>query len=753
MSIMLSIDKNNTKTSNKLEINYFDTLEDIVEQTCTYNYSPFIFKDGLRKGENFMGATLLIIDVDDGFSIDEAKEKLAGYKSIIVTTKSHQLGEKNGKPIKKCDRYRIFIQLQEEIYDKEVYKKVISKLIEDFNGDRACKDIARFYYHNPKQLVYKIDGDEFYDISKYVVEDEASSSTIIDKQTSEKIVLGSGTLVVNDKEKSFSIGEWATLMPDKGKEMVHCPLSPEKHKNNDAQPSCQMTRNKGFLNFKCFACGSSGYYNSSSSETKAEKGKSKIPVFDKNSCIADIKIGLKDVSSIIDEYIKFLPSADELSNDYDILGNIFSNGIFEIKTFEQTLHIGYEGKWYKIGNREKEALSLVKPIIEKTFGYKIRVASSLIKEIHTELLVEYKKLDSYLLDESIYINLENLVIAISKSGEIIENDLSLDYGFRWQLPFSYDKDAKCPLFEQFLQTSIGAEDTIKVLQEYMGYIFLSHKTFNLEKALWLLGSGANGKSVLTATLRYVYGEENVSYLDLPELENEEKRTMLNGKILNISQDATNNMNESSYKTMVSGEKIIARELYKGSFILNSVPKIIIATNEMPKIRNGLDAFIRRTIIIPFDNVVPEAQRDIHLHAKLKEEIAGIFNFALEGLKRLIQQGHFTKSLQIENALKNFRGESDILDDFFTANPITIASKEDGRYIHQTELLKKLSQWCKENGIRNSYSSPRRLANDIANRYSYSVYKNNSIYGIRGYWNKNVEMIVSNVPSEKSDYAL
>ncbi len=73
--------------------------------------------------------------------------------------------------------------MQEEIYDKEVYKKVISKLIEDFNGDRACKDIARFYYHNPKQLVYKIDGDEFYDISKYVVEDEASSSTIIHKQT------------------------------------------------------------------------------------------------------------------------------------------------------------------------------------------------------------------------------------------------------------------------------------------------------------------------------------------------------------------------------------------------------------------------------------------------------------------------------------------------------------------------------------------------------------------------------------------
>lgn len=93
-----------------------------------------------------------------------------------------------------------------------------------------------------------------------------------------------------------------------------------------------------------------------------------------------------------------------------------------------------------------------------------------------------------------------------------------------------------------------------------------------------------------------------------------------------------------------------------------------------------------------------------------------------------------------------------MDDFFTANPITIASKMVGIYVI-SELLKKLSQWCKENGIRNSYSSPRRLANDIANRYSYSVYKNNSIYGIRGYWNKNVEMIVSNVPSEKSDYAL
>lgn len=751
MSIMISVDKNNTKTSNKLEIDYLNTFEDIVKVTRTYNYSPFIFKDDIRKGENFLGATLLIIDVDDGFSIDEAKEKLAGYKSIIVTTKSHQLDEKNGKSIKKCDRYRILIQLEEEIYDKEVYKKVISKLIEEFNGDRACKDIARFYYHNQKQIVYKIAGDKFYDISKYVVEDKASSSIIIENKNSEKIVLGSGTIVVNDKGKSYSVNEWIEQMPDKGKELVHCPLSPEKHKNNDADPSCQMTRNKGFLNFKCFACESSGYYNSSLSESKIEKSQSKIPDFDKSSCIADIKMGLKDVNNIVTEYLKFLPSANEVLNAKGILLNILKNGIFDIKAFEQTLHIGYEGKWYKIGNREKEAFLLVKPIIEKTFGYIKRVESSLIKEVHSELTVEYKKLDSYLLDESIYINLENLVIAISKSGEITENDLSLDYGFRWQLPFRYDKEAKCPLFEEFLQTSIGAEDTIKVLQEYMGYIFLSHKTFNLEKALWLLGSGANGKSVLTATLKYVYGEENVSYLDLPELENEEKRTMLNGKILNISQDATNNMNESSYKTMVSGEKVIARELYKGSFILNSVPKIIIATNEMPKIRNGLDAFMRRTIIIPFDNVVPEAQRDIHLHSKLKEEIAGIFNFALEGLKRLMQQGHFTKSIQIENALKNFRGESDILDDFLTANPIKPSSKEEGRYIYQTELLKTLSQWCRENGIRNTYSSPRRLANDIANRYSLHVYKNNNIYGIRGCWNKKPILSGPNEPSELSDY--
>ena len=198
------------------------------------------------------------------------------------------------------------------------------------------------------------------------------------------------------------------------------------------------------------------------------------------------------------------------------------------------------------------------------------------------------------------------------------------------LPLKCDKIENESIAESLFDfgINVGRKRAIKVLQEYLGYVFLPHSHLNIEKALWLVGTGSNGKSVLTSLLKYVFGDDNISYLNLPELNDDEKRGMLKGKILNITQDASNRVDPSSYKTIVSGEKLIFRELYKGSSLLKSAPKLIIATNELPRVTSGVDAFMRRVILIPFNNVIAEEDRDLELGNKLQGEIEGIFNFAL-----------------------------------------------------------------------------------------------------------------------------
>lgn len=72
-------------------------------------YSPFFFKDKTKKSENWNNENqnILILDIDDGLTIDKAKEIFKGFKYFICTTKSHQK-EKKGLV---CDRFRIILPI------------------------------------------------------------------------------------------------------------------------------------------------------------------------------------------------------------------------------------------------------------------------------------------------------------------------------------------------------------------------------------------------------------------------------------------------------------------------------------------------------------------------------------------------------------------------------------------------------------------------------------------------------------------
>lgn len=411
--------------------------------------------------------------------------------------------------------------------------------------------------------------------------------------------------------------------------------------------------------------------------------------------------------------------------------NILENGVLPLVTYGNTLHLYYEGVWHAFDTAEQERLALIRPLLQKSIGE--RPKAKQIDSLHVELKTEFYPLESYVDREEIYINTKDDLLVVSKDGAVtkIPHDPSL--GFRWKLNHNYEEKAECPLFNKFLREVIGEEEAIKVLQEYLGYVFLPHSHLNIEKALWFVGNGSNGKSVLTSLLKYVFGEDNISYLNLPELNDNEKRGMLKGKILNITQDASNRVDPSSYKTIVSGEQLIIRILYKGSSILVSVPKLIISTNELPRVLSGIDAFMRRVILIPFNNVIKEEDRDLDLGNKLKEEIEGIFNFALEGLQRLLKQKHFTHSPMIEKAILEYKGELDVLGDFLQDNPIEKLQDKGSEYITQNELFKRVAQWCKDNERKNSYSSPRKLRDKLVSDYRFSAYKNDSVYGIKGKW--------------------
>lgn len=124
------------------------------------NYSPFQYRENYRKEDNSVltNANCIFLDFDDGLSIDKAKGVFNHLCYVLATTKSHQK-EKNGKV---CDRFRIVIPCKTNItLCKEDYKELMNDIITTYGADRACKDIARFYYGFKDSEVFYNFGDLF----------------------------------------------------------------------------------------------------------------------------------------------------------------------------------------------------------------------------------------------------------------------------------------------------------------------------------------------------------------------------------------------------------------------------------------------------------------------------------------------------------------------------------------------------------------------------------------------------------------
>ena len=121
----------------------FNKIVDLVKSR--FNYSAGTFKDNYRNADNYLNYTdLIILDIDDGKSIDEAMIIFEPFDYIIATTKSHQK-EKNGKI---CDRFRVILPTEKPInLNKTDYSKMMNEVFKDYPFvDTVCKDSSRFYF-------------------------------------------------------------------------------------------------------------------------------------------------------------------------------------------------------------------------------------------------------------------------------------------------------------------------------------------------------------------------------------------------------------------------------------------------------------------------------------------------------------------------------------------------------------------------------------------------------------------------------
>lgn len=224
--------------------------------------------------------------------------------------------------------------------------------------------------------------------------------------------------------------------------------------------------------------------------------------------------------------------------------------------------------------------------------------------------------------------LRNGILNIENNKLILH---SKSYFFRNMIDVNYNPNAKCEKFLKWLKNVLNEEDQ-KIFQEMLGYCFYRDNPF--QKVFFLIDE----KRTIVKLLEKLF-KESITF----------DSQKLNGKLINI----------------ISKKKIEE----------NSYTKTIVLSDEIPK------EYQEKAIVIEFKNSLNEFDEFD------EEELSGIFNWALEGLKRVLQNG-FTKKESLKKYINPIQYFIEKYCDF-----------EKNSWIESGVLYKKYKEVCEKEGLR------------------------------------------------------
>lgn len=264
------------------------------------------------------------------------------------------------------------------------------------------------------------------------------------------------------------------------------------------------------------------------------------------------------------------------------------------------------------------------------------------------------------------------------------------------LSYPYDQTATCRRWEAFLDEVLeGDQDRIAILQEWFGYCLTMDTS--RQKFLMLEGDGANGKSVVCETLAVLLGKENVSHVPLELFGQRFQLTQTLGRLANIAAEIgeLDKAAEGTLKAFTSGDRMYFDR--KGLPGVEAYPtaRLVLSTNNRPRFSDRSSGLWRRMILLPFRVVIPEERQDRRLAARLRQELPGIFQWAIAGLRRLQVQSHFSTAQVCNEAIEDYRVESNPARQFL----LEIVEEAPEDIVSCRELYQHYRKWCNDSGYR------------------------------------------------------
>lgn len=264
--------------------------------------------------------------------------------------------------------------------------------------------------------------------------------------------------------------------------------------------------------------------------------------------------------------------------------------------------------------------------------------------------------------------------------------------------------AQCPNFQKFLDEDLPDEMSQKFLQEYTGYLL--DATNKAHAFLIIHGTGQNGKSVYLSLVTQLLGSDSVSAGNIEALGKNFGLSPLVGKLANISNEGEAvEFATAELKAITSGDPVQVNPKNRDMFSVVLRTKFIFSTNNLPTTADTSEGFIRRLNILPFSVHISKDKVNPNLPKELGQELSGILNWAIEGLRRLRNNGyHFTKSEEMQKAKDHY-----ILNN----QPVRRFVREcflprNGSKIAFSDLRAMYSNWLRENDLEDVGTLDKRV---------------------------------------------
>ena len=287
-----------------------------------------------------------------------------------------------------------------------------------------------------------------------------------------------------------------------------------------------------------------------------------------------------------------------------------------------------------------------------------------------------------------------------------------EHYLRRKLGVTYRPDAKCPEFVAFLYATFAdrnAEaraDAIGLLQEFLGAC-LCVGLLNREqrRALLIVGVSRSGKSELAKVISLLIGPRIASPA-VSEIGERFGTAAFYGASAWIRDDAINEgdrINPERFKTIVTGEPIdIERKNCPSIQVRLEIP-VILTANSLPTSRDSSDAIFNRCLVVEMTNVFSEeAAAEIRRERGVpggetiggwifEREGAGILNWALDGLTRLLARGRFAIPEEVRKAIQTFKDDSNPVQEWAR----TMLERSDITKIARGDLICAFHGWWRE----------------------------------------------------------